>query len=159
MSKSIVKTKIGRPTKKNPDTITKLMTGFNNGYSVLETCDYAGIAPKNFYEWLKNDEDFRNKIEAAKRMPNRKAKENIIRAIQEGDPNASKYWLDRRDPDFRQKGEIDVNHGVQETRNKIKEFLDDANDDIGGDAQRIEIASGDGAEATDEVAQPPQDIS
>lgn len=127
MSKE-VSNDVGRPTKYTPGIIGKLEVAFNNGYNIVEACQYAGIHPDTYYEWLKNQDGFSDKMDLAKAMPNRKAKEILVGAMNSGDTNAAKYWLDRRDPDFKQKGELDVNHGLQETQEKLREFFDDTND-------------------------------
>lgn len=123
----------GRPTKYTPAVIGKLEIAFNNGYNIVEACQYASIHPDTYYDWLKTYPEFSDKMEIAKAMPNRKAKEILAQAINAGDTGSAKYWLDRRDPDFKQKGELDVNHGLQETQEKLRKFFDDKSDVDGVD--------------------------
>lgn len=140
----------GRPTKYTPAVIGKLEAAFNNGYNIVEACQYSGIHPDTYYEWLKTYPEFTDKMEMAKAMPNRKAKEILVGAMNAGDTGAAKYWLDRRDPDFKQKGELDLNHGLQETQEKLREFFDDTNDGGGneiGAESAGETSSGSDSEA------------
>lgn len=151
---------VGKLTAYNPTTIAKFVVAFNNGYNITEACHYAGVHRDTYYEWLKQHPEFVVKVDEAKLMLNRKSKEVVSEAIQAGDINAARWHLERRDPDYRAKGEVDLNHGLQETRNKIKAFLEEPDayhnptDDGGAEP------AGAAADATREaVAQPPSDIS
>lgn len=144
---------VGRPTDKTPEVVAKLTAAFHNGFNIQQACHYAGIHKVTYYRWLAADERFSYEMEAARGAPNAKAKEVVLGAVQAGDVNAAKFWLDRRDPEFKQKGEMDVNHGLQETRDKIKDFLDDRDNDLQNDSPPIE------AGGSDEVAGAPPDIS
>lgn len=118
----------GRPSKYTPATVSLLLVAFNNGYNVEEACAYAGIAKQTYYDWEKHKTGFLDAMTRAKQMPNRKAKENILGAMAEGDVNASKWWLERRDPEFKSKTELSPSPELSETRNKIREFLDEPDD-------------------------------
>ncbi len=87
---------LGRPTKLTPKTVTKLMAAFNKGYNDDEACFYADISRNSFYRWYREDADFRDKIAQAKLQPNLHAKELVIDAIEGGDVNAAKWWLERK---------------------------------------------------------------
>lgn len=87
--------KTGRPTKKHAETVTKLLAAFSMGYNVTEACIYADIARETFYRWLKNDPKFSDKIAAAKATLNMRAKEIIVDAIDKGDINAAKWWIEK----------------------------------------------------------------
>ncbi len=154
-------TRIGRPTDMTPTTVTKLMAAFNNGFNVQEACFYSGISKQTYYRWLKEDPDFSDLMERAKSAPNSKAKEIVIQAINGGDAQLAFRYLQARDPDFKPKFEGELAHGLQETRNKIKDFLDDSSDlnqegtDVGS-AEPTTTATG---SDSGEVAQAPPDIS
>lgn len=162
MSKEITEVpsdKGGRPTKYTPAVIGKLEIALNNGYNIVEACQYANIHPDTYYDWLKTYPEFSDKMEIAKAMPNRKAKEVIAQAINAGDTNAAKYWLDRRDPEFKQKGELDVNHGLQDTQEKLREFFDDKSDVEGSNDIGTESIAEPTAGADSEVPPVTPDIS
>lgn len=88
--------KTGRPSKKTPDVVTKLLTAFSAGYNDTEACFYADISRETYYRWLQEMPEFRDKIEVAKSVLNMKAKDLLVAAIGQGDLNAAKWWLERR---------------------------------------------------------------
>lgn len=90
------KPKRGRPSKMTPQVVTKLVAAFNMGYNDTEAALYAGISRKTYYDWLCEYPDFRNKINRAKAEPNIKAKEVVVNAVNSGDVNAAKWWLERK---------------------------------------------------------------
>lgn len=149
---------MGRPTDMTADTVTKLVAAFNNGFNISEACSYAGIARLTYYRWLEADENFSNKMIEAQQAPNKKAKEVVIRAIDDGDANLAFRYLQARDPDFKAKGEIEVNHDLSKTREKLREFLDDTDDGAYNDAGEQPITAIEPT-ATDEVAPSSTDIS
>lgn len=150
----------GRPTDLTPEVVTKLESAFHNGFNVGEACQYSGISKPTFYRWLEAHDWFRDKMDDARGQLNRKAKAVLKEAIEAGDINTVRWYLDRRDPDYKAKGEIDLNHGLKDTRSKIKEFLDDGSDSYqGADTTSPEPLAEDTAGAGDEVAQTPADIS
>lgn len=154
-------------------TVTaKLIEAFNNRYNITEACHYAGITRQTYYNWLEWHAEFANKMEQAKMMPNRRAKEVVIKAIDEGDVNTAKWLLDRTDPDFKAKLEVDPGERSRQTRDKIKEFLNEptsyetpANNDAGGsepaqsDASSAEPVADATASSDSEVAATTPDIS
>lgn len=96
----------GRPTKKDIETVKKLIAGFNNGFNDTEACSYSGISRETFYKWIKNDREFSDIITNAKAYPNKKAKEVILEGMAAGNTADAKWWLERKDPDFKAKGEL-----------------------------------------------------
>lgn len=86
----------GRPTKFTPEAVTKLAAAFNMGYNDTEATSYAGVSRKTYYGWLLENPDFRYKINRAKIEPTIKAKEVLISAINSGNLNAAKWWLERK---------------------------------------------------------------
>lgn len=97
----------GRPTKKDAEVVGKLIAGFNNGFNDSEACSYAGIARDTFYSWRKNDKQFSDKIAVAQEYPNKKAKEVVLDGINAGNSSDAKWWLERRDKEFKAKGELE----------------------------------------------------
>jgi len=86
----------GRPSKLTPQVVTKLVAAFNMGYNDTEATAYSGISRKTFYDWMCDKPDFRNKINKAKMQPTLKAKEVLVNALNSGDLNAAKWWLERK---------------------------------------------------------------
>ena len=96
--KTIQKKKIkkGRPTVFTSEVVTKIIAGFHNGFNDTEVCLYAQISRNAFYEELKRNKAFSDKITYAKGHPNMKAKELVITNINEGDVATAKWWLERK---------------------------------------------------------------
>ena len=88
--------KQGRPSKLSPNTVTKLVAAFHKGFNDEEATAYAVISRNSYYRWYRENDDFRDKIDQAKLQPNLHAKELIIDAIEKGDVNSAKWWLERR---------------------------------------------------------------
>lgn len=144
-----------RPYKYNDKTVKKLIEAFNNSYNISEACQYARIDRNTFYFWLDKVPGFADIVEEAKAMPLRKAKEVITKAIVSGDVNTAKWYAERRDPDFKPKAEVDNNIGLQETRKKLGDILDDRSSDDFGE----QSSSPAQPEDRDEISQTPSDIS
>lgn len=143
-------------TKFNEDTVNKLELAFNTAFNITEACQYAGISRETYYTWLAEDDVFSYRMSIAQAAPNKKAKELVVKAMQNGDEKLALKFLMLRDPDFNPKVEVRNTVETQETRQKIKGFLDDTSDfnDASG-----EPAAGDASAVGGEVAQTPTDIS
>ncbi len=100
----------GRPTKKTPEVITKLVAAFNNLMTDTEACSYAGISRESYYNWLEQDPMFADKMASAKAHPKMLAKETMIYAIKERKSWMAAAWLlERLEPDqysLRQKVDV-----------------------------------------------------
>lgn len=94
---SIKENSTGRPTKKDPEVVTKLTSAFSKGFTIKEACAYSGIARETFYRWMKDYHGFYDKIQHAKAKLNIRAKEVIVDAINGGDVNSAKWWLAKYD--------------------------------------------------------------
>lgn len=142
--------------KYNPKTVAKFVEAFNNSYNITEACQYAGVDRDTYYRWYRDIAEFTALIDEAKSMPLRKSKEVITKAIVDGDIQTAKWYTERRDPDFKPKAELENNVGLQETRKKIGDFLDD--DDSPDDVGEQPTAT-DANTPADEMANTPTDIS
>lgn len=140
-------------TKHPEETVNLLEAAFHNAYNITEACQYAGISRPTFYEWLANDDGFAYRMSVAQGMINRKAKEVIVAGINEGDTGLALRYLMLKDPDFKPKVQQETSPVLEETRNKIRAFLDEPDD------PSSESPAADSAEARGEVADSPADIS
>lgn len=126
---------MARPSKMNPDIVGKLVAAFARGYNDTEACDYAGINRDTYYEWLKKDSEFADKITSSKMRPNMKAKEVVLDAIENGDVKSSQWWLDRKARDeFATRQEMTGQDGEKlfDTRNELKEIGDELKEALNG---------------------------
>ena len=91
---------MARPTEKTEDTIQKLEQAFMDGATVLTACEIAGIGSSTFYDWLKDDEEFSERMEIARNYIDSIARINIARAVKKeektGETEESKWWAERR---------------------------------------------------------------
>lgn len=144
------------PYKWSEATEAKLIEAFEMSYNVREACQHARISHVTYYEWIKQIEGFEDRMQEARDAPIKQAKGVIKTALKSGDVNTAKWYVERRDPEFKPKAEIENNLALQETRKKIGEFLDD---DDSTDDERKQLAAADGSTARGEVAEAPTDIS
>lgn len=99
----------GRPTVMTEIVVSKLEYGFMKGLNVTECCHYADISRNCFYEYCEKHPEFKDRIEELKSSPSARAKLNVVEAIENGDTDLSKWWLERRNKDeFSTKQEIDA---------------------------------------------------
>lgn len=97
----------GRPTIMTEAVVAKLEYGFMKGLNVTECCHYADISRNCFYEYLEKNPEFKDRIEELKSSPSTRAKLNVVEAIENGDTDLSKWWLERRNKDeFSTKQEV-----------------------------------------------------
>lgn len=157
----------GAPTKYTPAVVNKLIAAFNNSFNITEACQYAGISRETYYNWIAIEAGFSDRMEDARTAPNRKAKQVVIGAINEGDANLAFRYLQARDPDFKPKGEMEISPGQKRTEEKLKEFMDDTDDDAypgltdtsSADGERVEPVTSVEPESGNEVAPSAEDIS
>ncbi len=114
----------GRPTVMTPETLKKLEYGFLKGMNDLECCLYADISRQTLYDYCNKHPEFTDRKEALKKKPSIAAKLNITEAIEGGDLELSKWYLERRNKDeFSTKQEVDAN--VQSEVSINIELVDD----------------------------------
>lgn len=99
----------GRPTVMTKEVVSKMEYGFMKGLNVTECCHYAGICRNCFYEYLNKYPDFKDRIEELQSNPSTTAKLNVVEAIENGDTELSKWWLERRNKaEFSTKQEVEA---------------------------------------------------
>lgn len=97
----------GRPTVMTEEIVAKLEYGFMKGLNVTECCHYADISRSAFYDYLEIHPEFSDRIEELKSNPSTRAKLNVVEAIENGDTDLSKWWLERKNRDeFSTKQEV-----------------------------------------------------
>ncbi len=87
---------MGRPRKITKEVVGKLEYAFMKGFNISEACDYAAISRDTYYEKLKQSKEFSDRMERAKTNLQRKAKLNLAEAIESGNLDESKYYLERK---------------------------------------------------------------
>lgn len=91
--------------KKTRALTNKLIEELEKTPIIQVACDKVGISRNTFYRWMKEDEDFLARVSEAMSLGtglvNDVAISNVFEGIKRKDPMYTKYWLDRKHPDFR----------------------------------------------------------
>ena len=95
----MAKDKGGRPPSITKDILNKLEQGFVNDLTDEEACLYAGISPATLYNYQNKNPEFIERKRTLKRSLGIKAKETISKAINKGDKQTTKWWLERKRKD------------------------------------------------------------
>lgn len=85
---------VGRPTSVTPEVVMKLEQAFAIDASVSEACSYADISRNTFYEYLKRNPEFQDRIDELRERPVLKARQTIVKALD--DPNHSFRYLEKK---------------------------------------------------------------
>jgi len=86
---------VGRPpVVSDPKVVSKLEQAFKDGYNVSQACMHAGISRESYYQNLRSNQEFADKMSYAQEWITLQAKSNMISAINKGDLKASKWWLE-----------------------------------------------------------------
>lgn len=100
--------KVGRPTVMTETMIGKLEMLFAKGLTDREACLIADISPSTLYDYCNENPEFAERKETLKQHPTAKARLNLTEAIEKGDADLSKWWLERKAKDeFSTKQTID----------------------------------------------------
>lgn len=89
----------GAPTVLTPQVIAKLVAAFQNGLTKKQAFRYAGISKDAYYDGIKRDKAFADKMRDAQEHLNFKAREVIARAISNGSDLNARWWLERKAKD------------------------------------------------------------
>jgi hypothetical protein len=91
------KAETGRPSAITDEVIRKLEDALKNDFTVTEACSYAGIGHTTYYDHIKANPDFADKMTRAKKFVFFASKRNIANAIiNEGSVEDSWKLLERR---------------------------------------------------------------
>lgn len=93
------KKSVGRPSKKDDDgfgPVSKLLAAFWRGANITEACNYADISRETYYQWCREMPELSDTFAKARTMVSERAKAIVVDAIDKGDINAAKWWLERR---------------------------------------------------------------
>lgn len=97
---------VGRPTIMTPETLQKLDQGFSMGFSDIEACLYAGIAPATLYNYQKDNPKYLERKEELKDNPKMIAKQTVFNRLGR-DVDTAKWYLERKSKnEFAQRSEL-----------------------------------------------------
>lgn len=87
---------MARPTVFTPETVSRLEEIFKVGANDTEACLYANISRDSYYDKLKSDPEFSDRMTAAKDFSILAAKKTLVKAVLEGDKQSAQWLLERR---------------------------------------------------------------
>ena len=120
--------RVGRPTVMTNDVIAKLELAYTAGANNTQACDFAGISQDAFYDYIKKYPEFSDKIERWTQRLKLGAKMNVKNAIDDGDKDMSKWYLEKTDNGFnpKQKQELTGKDGNPiEVQSTVQIYLPD----------------------------------
>lgn len=88
------KSKVGRPTVFTEEVIRKIEEVAALDGSIREMAYYAGIHPDSIYAKMAEDKAFSDRIEALRERPILKARQSIVKALD--DPHMALKYLERK---------------------------------------------------------------
>lgn len=98
----------GRPTIMTPDIIGKLEAAAGYGCPVTEMCFHADICPDTYYEYLKKNPKFADRIAALREKPVFEARKCVTESAKK-DPEIGIKYLERvRKKEFSTRQEVEL---------------------------------------------------
>jgi len=101
---------VGRPHIVDDEVLQKLEEAFLNGATDRQAVFLANISEGTLYNYIKDNPDFGERKELLKQQTAYRAKQVIKEAIEiKNDKETAKWYLERKDKDFKQKTDITSN--------------------------------------------------
>lgn len=98
---------LGRQSKLTDSLRDKLFYACSIGCSLAECALYADISYSTLMKWRKDDKALSDRMDLLRNKPILKARENVIKALDENDPIMTRWYLERKKAD-----EFTVRHDV-----------------------------------------------
>jgi hypothetical protein len=89
-----------------PEVIAKLEEAYLKGCTDAEACFYADISLTTLYNYCEKHEEFRDRKELLKQNPLFKARDVLLKALENGDVNTANKLIDRKEGSKLQVGGI-----------------------------------------------------
>lgn len=107
-----VKSKTGRPSVINDETLRKIDEGALLGLNNSSLCLYADISQSAFYSYIKEHPDLKDRIDLLRNNNNILAMRNVRKGLEDTDKKErgimTRWFLEKTDPDFNSKLSVDV---------------------------------------------------
>lgn len=94
--------------KMTPEVIGKLEQAFSIDATIAEACFYADINEETYYRWEKNDPELSKRFKRLRNKPVLKARQRVVKGIDESYSNAMDYLKRKRKDEFSEKTEQSV---------------------------------------------------
>jgi len=103
----------GRPTIVTEEVIAQLESAFKDGANIVQACILANISKDAYYDRLKTDSEFSNRMEAAQQWVSVIARSTLVKEIKRGNSDTALKWLERKDKaEFAPRTELTGSEGV-----------------------------------------------
>lgn len=100
----------GTKLKMTPEVMKKLEEAFAMDCSNAEAARYANISHQTLLNWLRSDEEFRERLEELRAEPMLKARSTIVRSL--SNPEHAKWYVERKNKkEFAQRTELTGSDG------------------------------------------------
>lgn len=99
---------VGRPTVMTQVIIDKLEEVFAIGGTDSEACHYAGISHQTLYDYQAKHPEFIERKESLKERPVLKARQTVVKKLDESYMNAMDYLKRKRKLEFGDNQQVDV---------------------------------------------------
>lgn len=86
----------GRPSVIDENSVLKLSAAFRDGMTTTLACRLSGISRATYYKHLNEDERFSDIMTLSQQWVTERARQVIVRAIDKGNVQAAKWWLQRK---------------------------------------------------------------
>jgi len=106
---ALSKNGVGRPTKRNEETVDRLCAALADGLPLKSACAIAGIGVQTLSDWRTADDELETKIVRAREQFRQKALQTIGKAIDDGDWRAAAKALEMIFPEYRATNKLEVN--------------------------------------------------
>ena len=100
--------KLGRPTVDTPETRRKIEEAAALDASPEEIAFYADISRDSFYEILKKDKVFSDRIAALRQRPILKARQTAVKKLEESYQNAMDYLKRKKKKEFGDSSSVEI---------------------------------------------------
>lgn len=112
---------VGRPTIMTVETVTKLEQAFAIDCTVEEACSYAEISRNTFYEYLKKEPSFQDRIDDLRQRPILKARQTVVKSL-DNPVHAFNYLSKKKKDEFG--NNLDLTTGGDKLSPMIVKFID-----------------------------------
>lgn len=139
------------------DYVQMLVAAFQSDLTTQQACDYAQLPRSTFYDHLKKNPDFAEKMRQAKGFPLRRAKQRAVDIIDKGsDRDAGpmiRWILEKREPEtYGQRFAPPGEGGINNTQNNNYFFLN--NGQISDISKQPDVTEGDPSELLEALEAP-----
>lgn len=90
-----------------PKIIENLLKALEGGNTRRNSCRIAGVSEETFYTWIREDEDFKLKVEKAESVAIEAAVATVVRASLT-DYKAATWFLARKEREWQEKTQTDI---------------------------------------------------